>query len=159
MPLPYSDDLRWRVIWMHVHLGLGAEGVASVMKISRRSVYRYSERYAITGEVRPFMKKNGPGRELSEFEEEFLVNLVLANPGMYLREIQDKLYLCTLHWVDLSTIFRTLHRISMSHQVLKHYAIERSEICRSKFWLEFNYFHPSMIVWMALIGKMVSGNI
>lgn len=53
-----------------------------------------------------------------------------------------------LHWVHSSTILRTLHRIGMSRQVLKHHAIQRSELLRSKFWLEFHYFDPSMIVWI-----------
>ena len=62
--------------------------------------------------------------------------------------MQHELYLCMLHWVDSSTILRTLHRIGMSRQVLRHFAVQRSELRRSEFWLEFQYFHPSMIVWI-----------
>lgn len=52
---------------------------------------RYAERYATTGEVRPFVRRNGPTRELNEFEEHFLANLVLAKSGIYLRELQEEL--------------------------------------------------------------------
>ena len=45
-----------------------------------------------TGDV----KRNGPKRELSDFEEFVLVNLVLTKPGLYLREMQHELYLCML---------------------------------------------------------------
>ena len=148
MPRSYPADLRWHVVWMHVYLGKEVKEIAEVMKVSERSVYRYSERYLITGDVRPFIRRNGPVRELSEFEQHYLVDLVLAKPGMYLRELQEELYLSMLHWVDSSTILRTLHRIGMSRQVLKHYSLQRSELCRSNFWLEFHYFHPSMMVWI-----------
>lgn len=121
-------------------------------------MYRYAERYATTGEVRPFVRRNGPTRELNEFEEHFLANLVLAKPEIYLRELQEELCVTMLHWVHSSTILRTLHRIGMSRQVLKHRALRCSELPRSKFWLEFHYFDPSMIVWIDVIKGMALGN-
>ena len=152
MPVPYSEDLRWRAVWMHVFLKQEAEEVARVLMISPRSVFRYSERYTVTGEVRPFAKRSGPQRELSEFEEDFLLSIVLRKPGLYLRELQDEIYSALLHWVDCSTILRTLHRIGVSHQVMKHYAIQRSELRRSEFWLEFHLFQPHMIIWIDETG-------
>ena len=122
--------------------------VASLMNISERSVYRYAERFLATGEVRPFLKKNGPSTILGEYEEYYLVCQVLANPGIYLRELQEQLYSATLHWVDLSTILQTLHRANISRQVIKHHAIQRSESCRAQYWSEFRYFGPSMIIWI-----------
>lgn len=145
MPVAYSDDLRWRVVWMHVFQNIEAEEVAIVMKIGKRSVYRYVERFMATGDVRPFLKRNGPATILNEYEEYYLVCQVLANPGIYLREIQEQLYCITLRWVDLSTILRTLHRLLISRQVIKHHAIQRSESCRMEHWSEFRYFSPPMI--------------
>lgn len=152
MPRAYSDDLRWRAVWMHLFLGKSLEEVSRILKICSRSVYRYSRRYMTTGEVRPFVKRNGPLRELSDFEEDYLISLVLTRPGLYLREIQEELHHSMLHWVDTSTICRTLHHIGMSRQVLKHYAIQRSETLRTKFRSEFQYFLPSMVVWIDETG-------
>ena len=36
--------------------------------------------------------KNGPDRELGEYEEFVLMDLILALPGVYLRELQEHLY-------------------------------------------------------------------
>lgn len=148
MPVSYSLDLRWRVIWLHEFLNLDAETVGRMMHISERSVHRYSELYRLTGDVRPFVKRNGPLKELCEYEEWYLVQLVLTNPGIYLRELQEELYTRTTHWVDVATICRTLRRIGMSRQVIKHYAVQQSEFKRAEFWLEFNCYDPTLIVWI-----------
>ena len=73
MPLPYSDDLRWRIVWKHLFLKVDAEDVAKEMFVSARSVYRYAERFLSTGDVKLFAKKNGPFRVLCEHEEYIVV--------------------------------------------------------------------------------------
>jgi len=129
-----------------------AEDVAKIMSVSVRSVYRYAERYLATGDVKPFVKRNGPRTELCEFEELFLVQLALANPGIYLRELQEHLYSKTMHWVDAATICRTIHRVGMTRQKIKHYSLGRSEARRAEFLEEISYFDPSMIVWVDETG-------
>ena len=90
--------------------------VSANLFVSPSSVYRYTERFLATGDVRPFIKKNGPAKDLCEYEELLLVNLALARPGIYLREMQEQLYSSTMHWVDVSTICRALHRNGLSRQ-------------------------------------------
>ncbi len=114
MPLPYSCDLRWRIVWLNVFLAVSAQDVAKVMHVSERTVYRYAERFSVTGEVRPSAKKNGPARLLCEYEELLLTQLVLYHPGIYLQELQQQLYDSTGRWVDASTICRTVHRLGMT---------------------------------------------
>ena len=138
MPQPYSDDLRWRIVWKHLIKG---EDVASI-----RSVYWYTERFLATGDIKLFAKRNLPMREMSEFEEFFLVQLAL------LRELQEQLYSKTMHWVDVSTICRAIHCIGMTRQKIKHYALGGSEARRAEFWEEINHFDPSMMVWVDETG-------
>ena len=59
MPLPYSDDLQWHIVWMHLFNNMPAEDVAKMMYVSVSSVYRYSQCYQAAGDVRPFVKRNG----------------------------------------------------------------------------------------------------
>ena len=148
MPVSYSVDLRWRVVWLCEFLDVDPEAVARTMNISKRSVHRYCERYRVTGDVKPCVKRNGPMLELCEFEQLYLTQLVLTKPGIYLRELQEELYAHTLHWVDVATICRTLQRIGMTRQVIRHYAWQRSELSRAEFWLEFWYHSPEMIIWI-----------
>lgn len=65
-------------------MNINADEVARTMFVSPRSVYRYSERFLLTGDVKRFAKKNGPTRKLGEYEEFFLAELVLSKPGIYL---------------------------------------------------------------------------
>lgn len=97
-------------------------------------------------------KRNGPSRVLCEHEEFLLVHLVLTNPGIYLRELQEELYSITMQWVHESTICRTLHRIGMSYQQIKRYSLSRSEQKRADFWAEFTHYEPNMILWVDETG-------
>ena len=69
----YSDDLRWRIVWMKDVLGMKHSQVASLTLVSERTVQRYTKRFRATGSVSPFAKRNGPDRLLSEFDESILV--------------------------------------------------------------------------------------
>ena len=152
MPLPYSDDLRWRIIWLHVYHNKPAEDVAKCLCVSVSTVYRYAQRYQATGDVSPCIKRNGPHRVLGEYEEFVLMDLILALPGVYLRELQEHLYSKTLLWVGQSTICRTVHRIGMTRQRIKHIAMQRSEIKRAEFWSEITMFDPAMLIWIDETG-------
>ena len=102
-----------------------AEDVAELICVSVSSVYRY---FQTTGDVRPLFKRNGPVGELCEHEKLLLLDLELARSGIYLRELQQELYSRTLHWIDTSIICRTMHRIGMTHQVIRHIALQRLEL-------------------------------
>ena len=93
MPRTYSDDLRWRIVWQHYFLDVAARKVAEIMQVSVRSVYRYTERFQVTGEVRKTLQRNGPLPVLSEYKEFYLLHLSLTRPepGIYLRELQHEL--------------------------------------------------------------------
>ena len=119
MPLPYSDNLQWRIVWMHTINHMPDEDVAELMCVSVTSVYRYSQWYQATG-CQTFCQEVG---ELCEHEKLLLLlDLAWAKPGIYLRELQE-LY---LHWIDTSTICQTMHRIGMTHQVIRHIALQHS---------------------------------
>ena len=79
---------------MHLFNNIPAEVVAETMCVSVSSIYQYSQRYQATGDVRPFAKRNGLSQELCEHEKALLLDLSLAHPGIYLRELYSKN--CTL---------------------------------------------------------------
>ena len=104
LPLAYSEDLRWRVVWLYLYKEIAAADIAHFLYISERSVYRYVERFRTTG----------PACILSEHEEFIIVNSVLSSPGIYLRELQQQLSQSTGRWVHESTICRCLRRLGMT---------------------------------------------
>ena len=53
MPAPYSDDLRWRVIWF-VHILQHSVAEASFfLGVCERTVERYISKFPLNGDVKP----------------------------------------------------------------------------------------------------------
>ena len=153
MPVAYSEDLRWRAVWLHLYGNLTAAETASVFYISERTVYRYLERFMLTGGVKKFTKKNGPDHILSEDEELYVVDLVLSSPGIYLREVQHKLLNHTGRWVHESTLCRTLRRNGMTRQKIEQTALQRSDVMRAEFIAEvMMVYKSSLCIWIDETG-------
>ena len=73
MPQPYSEDLRWRVVWLCLFHHKSELEVANLLHISTKTVERYLERFLSTGNVAPDQRKNGPDKTLSMYEEMLLI--------------------------------------------------------------------------------------
>lgn len=137
MPRAYSNDLRWRIVWQHF-LDVAAEKVAEIMQVSVRSVYRYTERFQLTGEVCKTLQRNGPLPVLSEYKEFHLMHLSLTRPGIYLRELQHELLQHTGRLIDTLTICRAVKWLGMTRQRIRYIALQRSEAKRAEFAAEMN---------------------
>jgi len=74
------------------------------------------------------MKSNGPPGMLCEFEKLLLIQLIVIRPGIYLRELQQKLSGCTL--VDISTICRAVRKMGMTRQKIQHIATVGNQASR-----------------------------
>ena len=59
------------------------------------------------------VRGNGCCSKLSESDKYLLVDLVLSNPGIYLRELQPEL---GSKFVDVSTICCVIKKMGLSHQ-------------------------------------------
>ena len=115
-------------------------------------MYRYAERFRLTGDVRLFPKKNGPAPALSEHEELYLLDQVLCSPGIYLHEVQQQLFGYTGTWIHECTICRTL-RLGLSRQKIVHLALQRSKTTRITFMAEvMMMFHSNMCLWIDETG-------
>ena len=148
MPANYSEDLRWRSVWLHLVRNMSYTEIADVLYISQRSVSRYIELYQSTGDVQPTVQRHGPERVLSELEQITVIQSLIAKPGMFLTELQQRLNDLTGTWVHLSTICRTVHRLGFMRKRLQHIAFQRSEESRAHFMAEISIFSPSMLVWV-----------
>ena len=147
----YSDDIRWRIVYMSQIRGLKAADIASLTFVSKRTVQRYVERYKVTGDVAQFVRKNGPARMLTDREEALIVQAVLNKPGVCLHEIQTMLQVSGIQ-VDTSTICRTLHRLGFTYQKIKHLPLQRSDNARQAFMAEVSVYDPSMFIWLDETG-------
>ena len=91
MPVPYSDDLRWRVVWLHLIDNMSYQDIAKVLYICPKSAQRYIPLFHTTGSVVPVEQKRGPDHCLSDFELYIVFNAFIHN------------YFCMKHSKNSST--------------------------------------------------------
>ena len=84
MPIPYSINLRWRIVWIYLTQNLPVAEIASIVCVSERTVWRYIALFRQTGDVEPQQRKYGPTKMLGDLEQLTLLHLILENHGIYL---------------------------------------------------------------------------
>lgn len=151
MPIPYSTDLRWRVVWLSLAHHYSSTDISKLLNISSRTVERYLELFSSTGDVLPAVRRNGPARLLDQHEQLVLLRLIIEVPGIYLSEIQQELHTFGIE-VSVPTICRTLRFMGCSRQRIQHIALQRSDECRARFMAEISIYDPSMFVWIDETG-------
>ena len=104
MPKAYSEDLRWRAVWLAIVRGMSCEEIANVLFMYQRSVYRYLTLFDTTGLVSPAVHNSGPVKLLNEFEQFTILQTLIYHPTSYLHEVQNDLFKITGVWVSASTI-------------------------------------------------------
>lgn len=119
MPKPYSEDLRWRAVWLNVVRGMSPFEIADLLFMSERSVQRYLSLFHSTGSVAPKDSTGGPGKLLTETEQFSILQSLIYNPSAFLHEIQTQLYETTGKWIHASTICRTIHQHNFTHKKIQ----------------------------------------
>ena len=153
MPKALSEDLRWRIIWQHCYQGEGAEQVARNLYVSVKTVQRLTELFNRTGSVSPVPHRHGPLRKLSELEEITILNCFLANPGIYLDEVQEDLFDKTGKWVSKSTVCREAKRMGLTRKKMRRIATQRSDIVRAHFMVQVENMSADTFIWVDETGS------
>ena len=148
MPVPYSVDLRWRVVCLHLVHHMTFKNISKLLFISEKTVRRYLRRFWQTGEMQPQAHRNGPAGIFGDYEKLILLRIVLAHPGIFLFEIKDMLQEHFGVLVSEITILRALKSMGCTRQVIRQIPIQRSEMMRAKFMAEISVYDPSMLVWL-----------
>ena len=108
----YSDDLRWRVVWLRLSREYSYRDIAKSLCVSLGTAHNVWSKFVSTGEVSA--KKQPPRdsmRVLDHHNELLVIGLVLHQPDMYLREICQ--YILSTSGVSVSE--PTLCRILRKH--------------------------------------------
>ena len=147
MPVPYSLDLRWRIVWLHV-CGRRPADIARTLCISERTVRRYLARFHQNGEVKPLAHRNVPHRLLDTYEQLQILRMISDTPSLYLHEIKQKLFDMFGVNLSVSTICRALKSIGCSRQVITHVALQQSEEIRARFMAKISSYDPGTLIWI-----------
>ena len=115
MPRPYSNDLRWRVIWMVELLGYSVDEVAATLFMSPRTIQRYISKCMNTGDA----NSEKLGRPFNSFAmhahvENVFMEAILEQPDTTLAEIAYNVFEQTGSENAVSSILRYLKRNSFT---------------------------------------------
>ena len=153
MPKAYSEDLRWRAVWLHLVRGLSYTDVAQTLFMCEKSVQRYLALFHATGGVDPQVQKRGPDKCLTEFELFTILQSLIIKPTSFLCEIQHQLLCSTGKWVHASTICRTIKQQGLTRKKVRTIALQQSETRRIQYMAEISLFHPDMLIWIDETGS------
>ena len=132
--------------------GLSYREISELLFVSENSVQRYVDSYKATGLVAPASQKHGPAKLLSDLEQKFLLESLIANPSTYLSELCEPLEEATGRVVYPSTICRTIKHFGMTRKKVRTIAMQRSEDRRAEFIAEVSQFDPDMLIWLDETG-------
>ena len=153
MPVAYSEDLRWRAVWLHIVRGMTTSQIGDVLFMSERSVQRYLAIFHSTGSVDPKKPKTGPAELLTELEQFSILRYLIHSPTLHLREVQEKLFEETGTWVSRSSICRTVKKQGFTREKVQYIALQQSEVSRVKYMAEVSVFDPTMLIWIDETGS------
>ena len=113
MPVPYSEDLCWRIIWF-LHFG----GHSEEETCFHLALWRYLQSYILSGNV----DSQGMGRPLDSVqfqprEELVIMEAVLEKPTVTLNEIFKEIYRSTGAELALSSIHYYLRRNVITRKI------------------------------------------
>ena len=120
MPRPYSEDLRWRAIWMKEMLGFQVDEVAAALWMSPRTIERYVSKVLNSGDVKAGIIGRPANSVAMHQHVEFLImEAVLEHPEKTLSEIVYSVYAQTGSEFPLASIFYYLQRNHFSRKKVR----------------------------------------
>ena len=143
MPRAYSEDLRWRSVWMAIVRGMNCSEIAHHLFMCEKSVHRYLIQFELTGNVVPKEYIRGPDRMLSEFEQFTILQTFVHRPTFYLHEVQRDLFDATGIWASYST-----RQQGFTYKKVRIIALQRSE-----YMAEISQYDPEMLMWLDETGS------
>ncbi len=117
MPRPYSDDLRWKMIYQRLFYGRSYEEIALQLFVSSRTVYRTVSTFMNTGDVKP-CRLGRPSGSITLFphEEYIIMDCILQTPEIQLNEIANHIVKTTGSAFGPRTLCRALYRLGITRK-------------------------------------------
>ena len=153
---PYSDELRWRMVYQCYGLKLTYRQIAKNLNVDVSTVCRVINRYEESGDVSKRRHPQGHDhhlKRLTPIDEFLILELVAEKPGIYLRELQAEVYKNTGTQISVSSICTFLHKNGFTHRKLSRISGQRCDFLRSQFMEDLSIFPIDMLVFVDESGS------
>lgn len=146
---PYSNDLRWRIVWQRIALDLGYQEIAKNLNISTSTAYNIFKLFEATGDVDP-KKPNQREHKLDSHHELYIIGFVLHSPTVQLSELVDKVCEISGTLISTSTMCRLLAKYGFTRKKVQQVALQRCLDLRASFMANIYTFSKEMFILMKL---------
>ena len=149
---PYSNDLRWRIVWQRIALDLGYQEIARNLNISTGIAYNIFKLFESTGEVdskQPAQHEH----KLDSHHELYIVGFVLHFPTLQLSELVDRVSEISGMLISTSTMCRLLVRYRFTRKKVQQVALQRPLDLRASFMSSIYTFSKEMFVYLDEAGS------
>jgi transposase len=127
--VPLSDDLKDRIVKWYYEDQETMKEIAVQARCSIGTISNVLRLYREYGEFKdPFRQRTGRPSKLSEADLKFLDAIVVANPSLYLDEIQQKLKDVREVEVSIATLARALASLELTRKQITKAASERDPL-------------------------------
>ncbi len=117
MPSAYSEDLRWRAIFLTEIIGINIAEVSFYLQISTKTISRYIRKFTAVGNISSEIIGRPVGCISFHPHEEFVIlDLILRHPEKTIPEIVEELYSETGSLYHCSTLFYYLKRHNITRK-------------------------------------------
>ena len=147
-------------MWQTEGLGYTQSQAAKNLCIDKSTVSRIVTCFKATVSVgkKPYPKEKA-SRKLTVPAQDFILNLVLERPGIYLRELQRELLDKLMVEVGTSAICKFLHQSNFRHQKLSITALQRDQFLRQKYIYDVAAYNLDMLIFVDETGADIRNTV
>ena len=150
---PYAADLRWRMVWQRIGMGLSYRTIATNLNVALGTVHHINSRFEQNGDVQPNrVPQRTDHRLLSHSDELFIIGLIIESPSLYLRELCHAIEDLCGKMVSPSTICKIIHKHGFTRKKLQHAAKQRSIQYRGEYMAEIQMYDRDCFVFIDETG-------
>jgi len=121
MPREYSEDLYWRIIYLHAD-GLSTVDITNTLYISKGVVNKIKKRYERWLCVKnPFKGVPGQRKLFNRRDMTILRNLVREKVDWYIDELVYEMECSTGKRASISTLWRSLQYLGITRKKVKYF--------------------------------------
>ena len=120
MPAPYSNDIRWRMIYQRLFYRRSYDEIAWQLFVSSKTVYRTCKTFLETGDVKLCRLGRSNGSiTLFPHEVYMIMDFVLRTPQIELKELANNILNMTCSAFSDETMCKAVHRLGVTRKKVK----------------------------------------
>ena len=144
-----TNEMRECMVAWHSELGKSDTEIAALANCSEHTVREVLWLHHTFGVVRnPFAQPRGGRRPLTTGDLNFISSLLVANPCLYLDELQDQLATDRDTHVSILTVSRAVRSLALSCKRVSAAAMERNELLHATWQAEYGDIPADYFVWL-----------